>query len=281
MNKMMNKLTAEHLKRGAIVYVRQSSMRQVENNLESQRLQYALAQRASELSFKSVEIIDEDLGRSGSGSTKRPGFERLMSAVCAGSVGAVFSIEASRLARNGRDWHSLIELCGLVGTLIVDPEGVYDPRSSNDRLLLGLKGTMSEFELTLFRQRSMEAIRQKAKRGELRFCLPIGLCWTDDGKIELDPDRRVQRAIRLVFDKFVELGSARQVLMWLADENFSLPRVKGNKNWGPQRDVVWRRPGYMSVLAIIRNPLYAGAYVYGRSESRTRIVDGKPRKTSG
>jgi len=168
MNEMMNKLTAEHLERGAIVYVRQSSMRQVVNNLESQRLQYALAQRARELSFQSVEIIDEDLGRSGSGSTARPGFERLMSAVCAGNVGAVFSIEASRLARNGRDWHNLIELCGLVGTLIIDPEGVYDPRLSNDRLLLGLKGTMSEFELSLFRQRSMEAIRQKAKRGELR-----------------------------------------------------------------------------------------------------------------
>lgn len=277
----MNKITAEHLQRGAIVYVRQSSMWQVANNLESQRLQYALAQTARELSFQSVEIIDEDLGRSASGSTQRPGFERLINSVCAGSVGAVFSIEASRLARNGRDWHNLIELCGLVGTLIIDSEGVYDPRSSNDRLLLGLKGTMSDFELTLFRQRSMEAIRQKAKRGELRFCLPIGLCWTDEGKIELDPDRRVQGAIRQVFDKFVELGSVRQVLMWLADANLSAPRIKGNKNWGPQREVVWRRPAYATVLAIIRNPLYSGAYVYGRSESRTRIVDGKAHKTSG
>ena len=281
MSTMNTKITTDHLQRGAVVYVRQSTMQQVANNRESQRLQYALAQKAHELSFSSVEVIDEDLGRSGSGSTERPGFDRLISSVSAGHVGAVFSSEASRLARNGRDWHSLVELCGLVGSLIIDQEGVYDPRSINDRLLLGLKGTMSEFELTLFRQRSTAAIQHKAERGELRFCLPVGLCWVGEGEIELDPDQRVQEAVRLVFDKFVELGSVRQVLMWLADENLQLPRLKDKNITISQPEVAWRRAHYMAVLAVIRNPLYAGAYAYGRSESRTRIVDGRVRKSRG
>ena len=142
----------------------------------------------------------------------RPGFQRLVTEVCAGQVGAIFCIEASRLARNGRDWHHLIELCGLVGTVVIDPDGVYDPCLMNDRLLLGLKGTMSEFELNLFRQRSMEAIRMKAGRGELRFCLPVGFCWSHDGKVEIDPDTRVREAITLAFRKMDELGSVRQVV---------------------------------------------------------------------
>ncbi|MFN3711939.1 MAG: recombinase family protein [Alishewanella aestuarii] len=208
---MHAKITAEHLSRCAIVYVRQSTMSQVLGNLESQKRQYQMAEAARDTGFSTVEVIDEDLGRSGSGQVARPGFQRLVAEVCAGSVGAVYCIEASRLARNGRDWHHLIDLCALTGALVVDPEGVYDPRLMNDRLLLGLKGTMSEYELNLLRQRGLAARDAKAGRGELRFTLPPGYCWSEDDRIEMDPDERVQRVIHLIFDKFRELGSGRQV----------------------------------------------------------------------
>src|SRR5438477_9181636 len=179
------KLTAERLTRKALVYIRQSSPSQVLHHHESQRRQYGLGDRARELGFQQVDIVDEDLGRTGSGLVERPGFQRLVAEVCSGDVGAVFCLEASRLARNGRDWHHLIELCGMVSAVVVDPDGVYDPAIINDRLLLGLKGTMSEFELNLLRQRSVEAIRQKARRGELQYCLPVGYLWTVEGKIEI------------------------------------------------------------------------------------------------
>jgi len=156
---MNAKLTAERLSRRAIVYVRQSSPGQVLHNQESQRRQYGLVDHAREMGFADVSVIDDDLGRSGSGLTERPGFQRLVAEICSGAVGAIFCIEASRLARNGRDWHHLIELCGMTGAVVIDPDGVYDPAIINDRLLLGLKGTMSEFELNLLRQRSLEAIR--------------------------------------------------------------------------------------------------------------------------
>jgi DNA invertase Pin-like site-specific DNA recombinase len=168
---MSPKITAEHLARMAIVYVRQSTMTQVVGNLESQRRQYDLAGTARATGFASVTVIDDDLGRSGSGTVERPGFERLVAMVCSGDIGAVYCIEASRLARNGRDWHHLIELCALAGTLVVDPEGAYDPRIVNDRLLLGLKGTMSEYELSLMRQRGLAARDSKARRGEFQFML--------------------------------------------------------------------------------------------------------------
>jgi DNA invertase Pin-like site-specific DNA recombinase len=163
-----SKITSEHLQRRAVIYVRQSTALQVQHNRESQLRQYGLADHAGSLGFAQVETIDEDLGRSGSGLEDRPGFQRLVAAVCSGEVGAVLCVEASRLARNGRDWHHLIELCGLVGALLIDADGVYDPRLVNDRLLLGVKGTMNEFELNLLRQRSQEAMRQKARRGELQ-----------------------------------------------------------------------------------------------------------------
>src|SRR6266704_1895351 len=218
---MNSKLTNERLNRRAIVYLRQSSPEQVFHNRESQRRQYSLADQARELGFRNVMVIDEDLGRTGSGLVERPGFQRLVAEVCTGQVGAVFCIEASRLARNGRDWHRLIELCGLVRALVVDPDGVYDPGLLNDRLLLGLKGTMSEFELNLLRQRCQEAIRQKARRGELQFALPVGYRWAPNGKVEKDPDRRIQQAIELVFAKMGEFGSARQVLLWFRGEKVS------------------------------------------------------------
>jgi DNA invertase Pin-like site-specific DNA recombinase len=275
---MNPKISADHLKRRAIVYIRQSSPGQVIHNPESQRRQYGLADHARQLGFQRVEIIDDDLGRSGSGHVERPGFQHLVAEVCTGEVGAVLCIEASRLARNGRDWHHLIELCGLVRAIVIDPDGVYDPGILNDRLLLGLKGTMSEFELNLLRQRSLEAIRQKARRGELQFRLPIGFRWAPNGKVEIDPDRRVQEAVNLVFTKMVELGSARQVLLWFRGENTNLPALVLET---PGRDVVWKLPVYNTIWHMLRNPMYAGAYAFGKTESRTKVINGRARKSEG
>jgi len=260
---MSSKITPEHQSRTAIVYVRQSTSFQIAHNLESQRRQYGLVDYARQLGFGAVGVIDEDLGRTGSGLVERPGFQRLVGQICAGQIGAVFCVEASRLARNGRDWHHLIELCGLVGSLVIDPDGVYDPRVINDGLLLGLKGTMSEFELNLLRQRSLESIRQKARRGELQFVVPAGFCWTHHGKVEKDPDQRVQQAIELVFRKFAELGSARQVLLWFRSEGVVLP-VIGYDTFG--RALRWRLPVYRTIHSILFNPMYAGAYAFGKTE---------------
>src|SRR2546428_776611 len=271
-----NKLTTEHLQRRAIIYVRQSTFIQVVQNRESQLRQYNLAGYARELGFVEVETIDEDLGRSASGLVDRPGFQRLVTEICEGQIGAVFCLEASRLARNGRDWHHLIELCGLVGAVVIDPEGVYDPRVPNDRLLLGLKGTMNEFELHLFRQRSLEAMRQKARRGEFQCNLPAGYCWAPNGKIEIDPDRRVQQAIRSVFERFAALGSARQVLMEFRNQEIQLP-VHHPDPVGSS--IQWRLPVYHTVLGILTNPVLAGAYAFGKTESRTAVVGGMARKT--
>jgi len=275
---MNPKLTVERLGRRALVYVRQSTPGQVIHRQESQRLQYGLADRARGLGFQDIGVIDDDLGRSASGLVDRPGFQRLVAEVCTGEIGAVFCIEASRLARNGRDWHHLIELCGMVSAVLVDFDGVYDPNIINDRLLLGLKGTMSEFELNLFRQRSQEAIRQKAGRGELRFLLPVGFCWSSSGKIEKDPDQRVQQAIQLVFSKMLELGSVRQMLHRFRQENVQVPVLPRYPRQGP---MVWKLPAYHNLLSILTNPVYAGAYAFGRRETRTKIVDGRMRKMGG
>ena len=272
------KLLPSHLAKRAVIYIRQSSQYQVQYNQESQRRQYDLVAHAKTLGFVDIETIDEDLGRSGSGLVDRPGFARLVAMVCGGGVGAVFALEASRLARNGRDWHQLIELCGFSGTLVVDIEGIYDPRSSNDRLLLGLKGTMSEFELSLFRQRSEQAIRQKAQRGELHFSLPIGFVWSAAGTIERDPDRRIGAAIESVFSKFDELCSARQVLLWFNSNALPLPAVQ--KGVGERR-VQWKVPGYHAILGILTNPLYAGSYAYGKTEVRLAMSGARAERSCG
>src|SRR5215468_8840643 len=276
---MHPKITREHLDRGAVVYIRQSTPGQVAEHRESQRRQYALADSARAYGFAAVTVIDDDLGRSGSGLVERPGFQKLVASVCSGSVGAVFCIEASRLARNGReDWHHLIDLCALVGTLVIDPDGTYDPRLVNDRLLLGLKGTMSEYELNLLRQRGLAARDSKALRGELQFVLPPGYWWNEIGQIEMDPDERVSGVIRLLFDKFQELGSARQVLLWAQDAALQLPVTRRNLS---VCRIAWRPAAYHTVLQILRHPIYAGAYVFGRTTQRTRIVDGRARRSTG
>src|SRR5215210_603328 len=187
------------LKRKAVVYVRQSTPAQVQTNLESQRRQYELVAEAKRQGFRDIEVIDDDLGRSASGMVARPGFERLVAWLCAGEVGAVLCLDASRLARHGRDWHHLLELCGLVEARVIDLDGVYDPCRPNDRLLLGMKGSISEFELGIIRSRMYEAARSKAKRGELRIPAPIGYAWDRHVGLGLDPDQRLQEVIRLVF----------------------------------------------------------------------------------
>jgi DNA invertase Pin-like site-specific DNA recombinase len=273
----VSKITAEHLQRIACVYVRQSTPDQLVHNLESQRRQYGLADRARQLGWTTVEIIDDDLGRSG-GGIARPGFERLLAAICDRRVGAVLAIEASRLARNGRDWHTLIEFCGLVGTILVDEDGIYDPRHPNDRLLLGMKGTMSELELSLFRQRSQEALRQMARRGDLVLGVAAGYVKVGCDRIEKNPDKRVQQAIQLVFTKFAEFQSARQVHVWLRDEGIELP-AKSRR--GEVHGVVWRLPAYNIVHNILTNPIYAGAYAFGRTTSRISVVEGRKRVRRG
>ena len=273
----MTKITPDHLARQAIVYIRQSTADQVANNLESQRRQYNLSERARQLGWGDVAVIDDDLGRSG-GGIARPGFEKLLAAICEGRVGAVVSIEASRLARNGRDWHTLLEFCGLVGTLIIDEDGVYDPRHPNDRLLLGMKGTMSEMELSLFRQRSLEALKQKARRGELFMTVAIGYLRITHDRIEKDPNRRIQEAIDLVFAKFAELQTVRQVHLWLRQERISLPAVVHGADG---RQIEWKLPVYNTIHHILTNPIYAGAYAFGRTTSRVSISAGRKKIVRG
>ncbi|BAV50253.1 recombinase [Mesorhizobium loti] len=207
------------LKRKAVVYVRQSTQSQVMTNLESQRRQYDLVDIARQRGFADIEVIDDDLGRSASGTVARPGFDRLVAWLCAGKIGAVLCLDASRLARNGRDWHHLLELCGLVEARVIDHDGVYNPCLPNDRLLLGMKGSISEFELGVLKARMLEAARSKARRGELRLSVPFGYIWHREAGLGLDPDIRLQEVIRFIFARFRELGSARQVLLsMIADQ---------------------------------------------------------------
>ena len=275
---MNDKISAKQLERAAYVYIRQSSLQQVRHNLESGRRQYALQDRARELGFQEVVVIDEDLGISGAGHHERPGFGRLLAAVCDGRVGAVLAMEASRLARNNRDWHHLIDLCVLTQTLVVDAEGIYDPRLLNDRLLLGLKGTMSEFELGILRQRAQEAYRQKVLRGEVLTKVPIGFIRSHSNRIEMTPDRQVQEAIRGVFRDFERFGTLRQVLLWYHQENITIPLASVGE--GMQR-TVWRLPNYQHLLRMLKNPTYAGAFSYGRTQCRSVVVDGRSRKSGG
>ena len=274
---MADRITANHLKRAAIVYVRQSSPEQVRDHAESTRIQVGLRDKAVAFGWRGPVTILDDLGISASGFAHRAGFQHMAAEVSLGQVGIILCFEASRLSRNSKDWAQLFEICGHLNTLVADLDQVYDLALPDDRLILGVKGSVSEYELSLFRQRSQEAIVAKAKRGALTFTLPAGLSWTPDGAIELHPDRRVQQAIRLVLDRLPVFGSVRQVLMWLRDEHVSLPTLENER----PRAITWRLPTYRMVLSIVRSPFYAGAYAFGRRESRTRVVDGRATRTAG
>ena len=274
---MSEKVKAHHLERGAYVYVRQSTPYQVRNNLESKERQYALEGRAQQLGFSKVVVIDEDLGRSGSGIQERLGFGRLLASVCQGLAGAVFALEASRLARNNRDWHHLVDLCALTETLLIDCDGIYDPRQLNDRLVLGLKGTMSEFELGLLRQRAREAFEQKVRRGFALWEVPVGFIRTEEGQIEKTPDRQVQQAVVSVFRKFQQLGSARQATIWFREEQILVPKTKPGT---AGQEVIWGVPSSGRIRQMLKNPCYAGTFAYGKTAARTRIEEGRARQSS-
>jgi DNA invertase Pin-like site-specific DNA recombinase len=260
---MSEKIRPQHLERKAILYVRQSSPYQVLHNLESQKLQYAMEERLRHLGWRAIEVVDEDLGRSAAGLVTRSGFERMVAEVCLGKVGAVAAREVSRFARNSREWQQLVEVCRVVDTVLVDQEMVYAPRLSNDRLLLGLKGSLNEYELDLLRQRSVEARREKARRGELIVSAPIGYIKSEDQRLEKNPDLRVQQAIQLVFRKFVELGTVRQTLLWFLEHGLEVPtRTPSGKS-------MWKRPVYRSMHRMLTSPVYGGAYAYGKTEHLT------------
>lgn len=269
----LSKIKPSHLERAAFVYLRQSSPSQVEQNRESTARQYALAERASQLGWSKsqVVILDQDLGLSGSSTDKRSGFARLTSEVALHHVGIVLVLEVSRLARNNADWYRLLELCGVTDTLIGDSDGIYHPALFNDRLLLGLKGTMSEAELHVLRARLDGGIRNKAARGELRRGLPVGFVWGEqDGEILFHPDEAVTAAIRTIFERFAEFGSARRAWLWFRSEGLSLPLQEAPS--GQPGPVRWVTPTYTAIHHILTNPVYAGAYTYGKTRGE-RYVD--------
>src|SRR6202165_1756688 len=268
------KIRPEHLARRAIVYLRQSSGKQVRQNLESQRLQYEVADRIRALGWKQVEIIDSDLGFSASmGSARREGFERVLSAVALGEVGIVGSREASRLSRTDKDWCRLLEVCQIFGTLIADEQQIYDLNYLDDQLVLGIKGTLSVVELKVIRQRMQAGQESKARRGELFKRLPVGYVLDPMSKVALHPDQRICEAIRLVFVKFRERWSVRQTFLWFRDHDIELP---ANPVQGTQ--LVWKIPTQSLVRDILVNPFYAGAYVWGRRPMETILVDGQLKK---
>jgi DNA invertase Pin-like site-specific DNA recombinase/predicted DNA-binding transcriptional regulator AlpA len=272
-----SKVKPSHIQRAAFVYIRQSSPAQVESNRESTARQYALVVKACQLGWakEQVTVIDEDLGVSGSGFAERSGFARLTAEVALGHVGIVFALEVSRVARNNADWYRLFDLCCITDTLVGDSDGLYHPAIFNDRLVLGLKGIMAEAELHILRARLDGGIRNKAARGELRRGLPVGFVWGEqDGEVRFHSDESVVSILRTVFAKFTELGSVRKVWLWLRSEGLSFPTRKHMKS-----AVRWVTPTYTAIHAVLTNPVYAGAYIYGKSH-RERYVDeqGKLRK---
>ncbi len=268
------KVTGQHLQRDAYLYIRQSTPRQVLENTESTKRQYALRDRAVALGWplERIHVIDCDLGKSGSQAAGRDGFQKLVGEVALGKAGLVMGLEVSRLARNSADWHRLIELCSLAGALILDEDGIYDPANFNDRLLLGLKGTMSEAELHFLKARMRGGMINKARRGELEMRPPVGLVYRDDGALILDPDAEVQAAIRLVFETFGRTGSAMQTVKLFHEQELRFPRrIRAGMNKG---DLPWVRAAHSRLLQVLHNPRYAGAFVYGRVRTR-RLPDGK------
>lgn len=276
---MSGEITREHLNKKACIYIRQSSPHQVQQHRESKALQYQLAARAQALGWAKEKIVlfDHDLGMSATGTKRRSDFEDMLNDLCLGEAGAIFLTMASRLARNGHEWHKALEFCSIVGTLIIDNDGIYDPRISSDRLWLGMKGSFSEYEVGQFQAYVQAAIRNKASRGELIHILPAGLIATGDGRIELDPDRRVQQALRAIFAKFDELGSIRQVCKWYQRQGLEVP-VRDVSN---SCQITWRVPVYSTIYHVLTNPFLAGTYLYPRTKTIKRIREGRLEKTAG
>jgi DNA invertase Pin-like site-specific DNA recombinase len=262
------KITPRHLRRQAYLYVRQSTLRQVVENTESTQRQYALRQRAVALGWpiEQVVVIDRDLGHSGASAADREGFQQLVRDVGLGRAGLVMGLEVSRLARNSTDWHRLLEICALTETLILDEDGLYDPAHFNDRLLLGLKGTMSEAELHVLRARLRGGIVNKARRGELEVPLPVGFVYDAAGRVGLDPDRQVQETLRAFFQTFRRTGSATATVKAFRDQQIAFPR---RARYGAhQGETLWGRLEHSRVLWVLHNPRYAGAFFFGRSRHR-------------
>ncbi len=277
---MPGEITREHLSRIAYIYIRQSSQRQVEKHTSGRQVQYNLVHRAKSLGWadEKIKIIDEDLGVSATGTNKRTGFEKLLSHICLGKIGAIFFLYSSRLARNGKEWHTILNMCSLFNVLIIDRSAIYDPRLPNDRLWLGMQGSFSEYEVSQMQLRAREAILQKASKGELFTLLPAGFVVTEDGRrVELDPDQRIQQAIRGVFTRFDQVASVRQVTIGYQKDQIELPVRNIRKGF----KLNWRIPAYHTVYRILTNPLYAGIYRYPRTKTITRIKDGNIVKTSG
>jgi DNA invertase Pin-like site-specific DNA recombinase len=270
---MSEKIKPVHLSRKAILYIRQSSQFQVNYYQESKKLQYGMKARLEQMGWQDIEVIDDDLGISASGAEERGGFERMVAQVCMGQIGTVAARELSRFARNSREWQQLIEVCRVVDTILIDHDSVYDPRNSNDRLLLGLKGSLNEYELDLLRLRSWEARKEKARRGELLVSVPVGYV-NHNGFIEKTPDLRIQKAVELVFEKFLELGSVRQTTHWFVNNDVKMPST-----WLTEK-VDWKLPGYSIIVKILKNPVYAGIYAYGKTQVQQVFEEGRLRKQS-
>ena len=269
------KVGSEQLNREAYLYVRQSTLHQVAENTESTQRQYALRQRAKALGWPDdrIVVIDSDLGQSGASAADREGFQRLVTEVGMGRAGMVMGLEVSRLARNSSDWHRLLEICALSGTLILDEDGIYDPNHFNDRLVLGLKGTMSEAELHVLRARMRGGLLNKARRGELAVRLPVGFVYGPTGKVAINPDRQVQQSVRLLFETFARFGSAHAAVRFFREQGLQFPK---RLHWGPSKgEIVWRALTDSRVAEVLHNPRYAGAYCYGRRMQHRRGIDGR------
>ena len=274
-----SKITEKHLKRKAIIYIRQSTEKQVKENKESQLLQYALKEKAIKLGFKEVEVIDCDLGHSAApGASRRIGFDRVIASVAVGEIGIVFGREISRLLRSDKDYCRLVEVCQLFDTLIGDETGIYNPNSIDDQLLLGIKGTISIVELNIIKMRMIAGMEAKAKRGEFQRLPPPGYIWNKMGKVEKDPDKRIQEAIKLIFKKFREIQSIRQTHLWFRSQEIELPV---NKVRTGHKEIVWQLPNNSFIKEVLQNPFYAGAYVWGRREVKKEYKNGKIVKRQG
>lgn len=275
---MYQKVQPYHLNKIAYLYLRQSTPQQLIDHQESVRVQLRLKAKLEELGFTNIEVIASDLGKSAAGYLERDGFKSIITNVCHERAGAVAAWEASRLARSHFEWQNLIRFCKVSRTLVIDESGIYDPTNLDDMAMLGIKAALSEYELNLLVKRAQAGILEKASRGELYRVVPAGYYLSDDNQLELEPNERIRETIQLVFDKFDELGSARQVLIWFVANDIEFPKVSYQ---GGRRDVMWESPVYSTIYGVLTNPIYAGAYVYGRTKTRTFIRDHQLVKTSG